>query len=337
MLNHILQARLGEVADDVPLRIALRLFDTLERNRFLSLFKIIELENDIGFRLVDCEDANVVIIDPDEPGGERMLDTAEGTSPITVIAYTDSGVDGYRHAIEKPVKLKPLISMLREVAVAGQGKAPGKAAGGAGQALDPDLGLLRILRKQEGGYSKVTLAEVGEFYLDRMWGYYYSPLGDPKRAAAAIGGRFADEAGCRETPLGDDEFQRLITAEALQHHPTQSLIWALAIDHTGESLMRGLDKDRPLQLKQWPNLIRLPHHPEHARLCALMVQHPSTLESAVERTGMERVKVCAFINACALLGMVQYAQGAPEVASKPPQADQARSALLGKIVKRLFG
>jgi len=345
MLNQTINAGYMPEATGERVRIALRLFDTLERNRFLSLFKIIQLESKVEFSLVDCDDANVVIIDPDEPGGEHMLHST--TQAITAVAYTDESATPYEHTIHKPVKLPALIALLDSVAVARarvaeeeralQRDATRRQVSAAEGVFDPDRGLLGLLRNKGGnGYCLIAVDGTELLYLDRVWSCYYSPLGDPKSVAAALDGVVNSEERCKETPLADDAFKQIIDKNGFQHHPLESLIWAITLSHSGGARLRGMDEGRALQLKQWPNLIKLPHRPEHARLCALLVQHPSTIDSAVAKIGMDEASVTAFINACAALQLMRY-QEAPASVQEEVRVDAGRKALLSNIVKRLFG
>lgn len=345
MLNQTINTGYMPQAAGERVRIALRLFDTLERNRFLSLFKIIQLESKVEFSLVDCDDANVVIIDPDEPGGEHMLHSS--TQAITAVAYTDETATAYEHTIHKPVKLQALIALLDSVAVARSRvaekervvqKAAARHRGSVAEGVfDPDLGLLGLLRNKGGdGYCTISVDGAELLYLDRMWSCYYSRLGDPKSVAAALDGVVSSDERCKETPLADDVFKQIIDKNGFQHHPIESLIWAITLSHSGSARLRGMDEGKALMLKQWPNLIKLPHRPEHARLCALLVQHPSTIDSAVAKTGMDEAAVTAFVNACAALQLMKYEE-TPAPVQEEVKADAGRKALLSNIVKRLFG
>lgn len=340
LLEETLHAGSLDVGRESTLRIALRLFDTLERNRFLSLFKIIQLESAVVFSLVDCERANVVIIDPDEPGGEQMLQAPAGE--ITAVAYTDSHSANYRHAIQKPVKIKPLLSMLQMIAensvdATEEIEAEPESSDASVGVIDPDVGLLGLLRKKGGeAYYRITTKGNEAILLDCANGCYYSALGDPKHVATVIGDTITNDQENREVVLDAAEFRQAVEGDTLQPYPVASLLWSLLLFHRGAARIRGLDATRPLQLKQWPNLTKLPHRPEHARLCALFVQHPSTIEMAAARAGMSTEVVSAFINACASQNLVRYAQEAPDEPQRE-SGETARSDLLTKIVKRLFG
>ena len=341
MLNPTIEAGAVGATAEAPIRIALRLFDTLERNRFLSLFKIIQLQTAIGFSVVDCDHANVVIIDPDEPGGERILRASQGSEGITAIAYTDVSSDLYGHTIEKPVKMKPLMTVLKALAEAlrdGAGTVSPKteklAAVAEGQ-FDPDAGIIGMLRsrKHQGGHC-LTLPEVGEIYLDYDAQCYYSELGSPRQIAkrfSLLGKEDLEQRACSA-----EELQSQVSSKQLTQHEIAGLIWALTLFCSNGVPLRDLNVNKPVQLRQWPNLTKLAHQPEHARLCALLVQHPSTIDSAQQRTGIDRQSIISFFNACALLDLLKPVEDSGEEV-KQGRVDTGKGALLKKIVNRLFG
>jgi hypothetical protein len=95
--------------------------------------------------------------------------------------------------------------------------------------------------------------------------------------------------------------------------PLHELLWGCGLGSPNDRLLPWLPEDAPVRLRDWPAFRRDDCVPAHTGFAALLTWSAHTIESIVELTGRSAGEVRAFINACALCGLVVQATQ-PELA-----------------------
>lgn len=96
--------------------------------------------------------------------------------------------------------------------------------------------------------------------------------------------------------------------------PLHELLWGCGLCSPNDRLLPWLSEQAPVRLREWPAFRRDDCVPAHTGFAALLTWSAHTVESIVELTGRSPGEVRAFINACALCGLVLPA-GEPVQAS----------------------
>lgn len=121
-----------------------------------------------------------------------------------------------------------------------------------------------------------------------------------------------------------------------------AFIWKLAIWTSKGRFPVGVDIQRPIFLKRWPNFTRLVITPDALRMAALLVQEP---RMPLEVAGVLNIKpqyVFVFISACHTLGLLEQSEPQAEaVIEAEPTTTQTKKpknkGLLSKILGKLRG
>jgi hypothetical protein len=113
----------------------------------------------------------------------------------------------------------------------------------------------------------------------------------------------------------DDPVLDRVRAEG---QPLHELLWGCGLGSPNDRLLPWLREGAPIRLRDWPAFRRDDCVPAHTGFAALLTWSAHTIESIVELTGRSAGEVRAFVNACALCGLVMpAAQPEPTVRLGP--------------------
>ncbi len=86
--------------------------------------------------------------------------------------------------------------------------------------------------------------------------------------------------------------------------PLHELLWGCGLGSPNDRLLPWLPEHAPVRLRDWPAFRRDDCVPAHTGFAALLTWSAHTIDSIVELTGRSAGEVRAFVNACALCGLV---------------------------------
>ncbi len=133
------------------------------------------------------------------------------------------------------------------------------------------------------------------------------------------------EAGLQEPPPGA---QRM-----------DAFLWKVAWWNAAGRLPRSIAPDRPLQLRQWPNLTRYWHPPQALPIAALLYRRAQTPLTAARVLRLPVTEVAGFVSAASALRLLWFPEvraAATEPVTETPQVSE-RQGLFQRIMKRLRG
>ncbi|MGC9207726.1 response regulator [Acidithiobacillus sp.] len=133
---------------------------------------------------------------------------------------------------------------------------------------------------------------------------------------------------------------------SLRHMSLQSLLWQVAAWTANGRLNQKLPLNAPVQLKQWPNLTRLPMLPDALRLAAFLARSPASPALTVKILRIEPRDLFNFLAAADSLELLRY--NTPEnpgnlvriphdSASLETEIPAAKRSFLGRLLKRIAG
>ncbi|MBU2759986.1 response regulator [Acidithiobacillus sulfurivorans] len=133
---------------------------------------------------------------------------------------------------------------------------------------------------------------------------------------------------------------------SLRHMSLQSLLWQVAAWTANGRLNQKLQLNAPVQLKQWPNLTRLPMLPDALRLAAFLARSPASPALTVKMLRIEPRDLFNFLAAADSLELLRY--NTPEnpgnivrmphdSASLETEIPAAKRSFLGRLLKRIAG
>lgn len=141
----------------------------------------------------------------------------------------------------------------------------------------------------------------------------------------------------------DDDFGN---SNVARHMSLQSLLWQAGAWTANGRLNQKLQINAPVQLKQWPNLTRLPMLPDALRLAAFLARSPASPALTIKMLRVEVLDLFNFLAAADALELLRY--NTPEnpvnvvrVAQHSTPADTevpaAKRSFLGRLLKRIAG
>jgi hypothetical protein len=133
---------------------------------------------------------------------------------------------------------------------------------------------------------------------------------------------------------------------SLRHMSLPSLLWQVAAWTANGRLNQKLPLNAPVQLKQWPNLTRLPMLPDALRLAAFLARSPASPALTVKMLRIEPRDLFNFLAAADSLELLRY--NTPEnpgnivrmphdSASLETEIPAAKRSFLGRLLKRIAG
>lgn len=152
------------------------------------------------------------------------------------------------------------------------------------------------------------------------------------------------KAGQTETKLISDEPRALDNSPL---RPVSELLWHAAFHASQGRLIEGCEKFDVVKFSRWPNLTRLPTTANTARICALLVAHPTTLTLVRAQLKIEVGELCQTYSAAFAAGITDVLKhrtsepAVATVANGPSEPDPSRLktglGILGLLRAKLSG
>ncbi len=101
----------------MPLSIALKISNVLEKNRFMSLFEIIPPRLSSDWSIDKYERADVIVIDGESPGSQYFLESCKKNTSALPLLYADENTLNSEWFLKKPVRASSLVEILNDISV----------------------------------------------------------------------------------------------------------------------------------------------------------------------------------------------------------------------------
>lgn len=117
------------------------------------------------------------------------------------------------------------------------------------------------------------------------------------------------------------------SAEPKDPRQMGELLWTAAFHASQGRLVEGTSMFDVVQLYHWPNLPKLPHTPNTARICALLTRHPTTIMLAHRLLGIKKDEVYRVYSAAYAAGLANVINQNPEAvgAAEPGEEDKSEA------------
>lgn len=133
----------------------------------------------------------------------------------------------------------------------------------------------------------------------------------------------------RTTVLAQCEADRL-AADGAQPHSIEWLLWRAGLEGPDDQLLCDLPADAAFMLRRWPDFGQMKQTraqaKAHLRMAALLTRADHTIDELVAAVDVAPRHVRAFLNACALCGLVQRHARNPVAQPRNPARLTGRSA-----------
>ncbi len=324
---------------DRPLKLAVRIFDQLIREHLTRTIQLSEQRKPGSLQLVDANVAEIVLIDPDEPGADAFIRNASrGRRPLPVV-YASEQPGNEIAWLKRPAQAGDLLAIMQTMRDELASLPADKAANGQGR-VRPDL--LPISENQAG--------------LDQILGL----LDHATQASIHVGGITVILDGARDRirvprPLAEIENAALaekITADLLataksppaegsdliRHSLTLTeLGWRLGLATSPAPEPPPDALKSTIRLERWPNFALLPHEREHLLWTGRLIRMGQTLEQMISQASGGYDSVARFYNACVLSDLLREGTGHQRKRPRKAPGSAGRSGIFSKIIQRLAG
>lgn len=323
--------------------------DESEYTKFESLLTIAENMLDIPWKITEMPEADFYLL----TGGlkPKMNEDAslKALPPNRCIFYAEEKTDGPYHEIlvdrNNTPYLRSIIELFKTLSTddgvtseqiyqpaVGTVEVEVKAKGNETvnvNSFDPELGWLGQLQAQKEGFQEYELVNVGvvnKLYVDANKQLYYS-----RENLERMDVFFLREQEPKQLSLPEQQFQSIINDQNLKALPLSNILWYGAFVSSKGRMMNGHNSGDIVRLKRWPD-ISLPGSRNLIKLAAFMQSNAVDLATIHQQTGIAADQINDFVNACNVIGLIEYCQE-PEVHEK--KLDDKQRQLFARIGKRL--
>jgi hypothetical protein len=331
-----------QTASGELMRVALRLFDDRERWHLSQVMMQAAQRGGIQVVETSASDADVVFLNPDEPGADLFLRAQQKARRPVAVTYGESPTETIFH-LPKPAQSRLLIPLLQELDQVLMSIPTTRAADEGDEvasALQPvPAGDLHRLCDY---ISRATLAKkplqadapVGALHIDPGNNKAWLPPGMDLQSLTSFREAFSQAR--------DDQFQWVAPAQlsaSLQDGELTSVdlhefTWTLSQLSSPEETDQGDIMETPVRLLRWPNFARLEHSHIHLKWAGLLMRSPLTLSQLVRYSDGGFVPVARFYNACLMGGLLKPETGALQQPARKKGSGN-RSGVFKRILDKL--
>jgi hypothetical protein len=335
------------VEDPQPIRLAIRIFDERERRNLSQILLLAVQRYEGAILTVGAADAEVVLINPDEPGSAVFIRNARrGKRPVPVV-YGGTPETGLPW-LAKPARSNDILALFRELPAylkhteetvpAVNGTEPASAE--AVPPLIPTHDFCQVMQYLHGvrAEQSPSLIETGngQILIDPRPRAVYVPaqIGG-ERLASTYAAMSALPAGSIR-PLSRQELAERISSLRHDSISLDEFGWSLSFMSRPREPDPAVIGDRRFRLRHWPNFARLEHTQLHLVWAGMMIRQPLSLAMLIARSPQGFAPVARFYNGCALANLLvcsDQQRGAPVQSS----AAASRTGIFKRLLEKLAG
>lgn len=304
----------------MELNIAFRIYDDLELSRFTSLFAIIPPRLNNQWRITEADEADVIVIDANEPGSEYYMQSCRDSVGALPLLYAEQNYIDAEWYVGRPIRSANLVITLNDIAER--------------LSLEQKNGRISLHENKKSTAdalpkSKTNAADYIKQQLDYLSSHkvsnYYQLSSDQttviiniKDKTVAVDEKlverhgksisFSIPAGTLKTKpmaITAAEADRIIRSGNFGQHSWQQFIWLCYLSLSNGQALTGLSNDMNLKLTEKPDLANLAHTPVHVILTTAIQDGSFSIEKLVKSTQVDPSKVVAFCNACHALNYIE--------------------------------
>ncbi len=298
---------------------------------------------------VEEPSAQVMLVDMEDAGGQAYWKArqANGDGEQILIAFSWQSPRHCAWFLEKPFsRIQPLLDILNRVPEVMNNKSdfgsepPSTPGNGGDDYFVPEGYFCCLLREMASGCQNYRLEIEGlaPIYVQGTTGRCFSSYSRNAEEIQQVSAQGREQI---QYSVISEEILNLAT-QGLHDYPLALLLWLNVLHFSRGRSQLGITPFTPLRLTGWPNFTSLPYSPEHMMLSAHLTRHVTTAEQAAGQLKLPLARVMDFINACAVLELLEL-NPAPKPA-KPAPTKPARSesrigrgqSLLGGLLRRLL-
>jgi hypothetical protein len=283
--------------------IALAGVDLHDRMLLSSMLDLLVGRTSGHWRLGETREADVLMFGNDAPDALLESWRVGGKPWVAILDHNDNPTTA-SHVLHRPVRVFPLLSLLREIEdeTGSAGPAPAKSSPSA---VPDHWQFANELRSLGLGSHHAGWHRAGDIWV-RNDGQQFAANDDDLRRMR--------KSGLSELRLVD---AMSAPPPALRLHPIEELAWCIGWWSDANQLAPWLDRSMRFRLRHWPDLGTVEVAQPAIRLLALLAQRSWTVEELVGASGNSPTDVLRALNATAVSGLLLTRAGPPKPAPAP--------------------
>ena len=321
------------------LKVAIRIFDDRERWHLSQILTLAAPRSGLLLETVAAADADVVFINPDEPGSDLFIRNAgRGKRPLPVVYGGEAAAD--LPWLLKPARSTEMVPLLKSLPDHLDQLAPDAVVAPLKTERPPllpthdfvtALDLVRTVRQQSGpvriqlGHDAMLIEpRSGEVYLP---GHRAGPnLADTYATLASLPAEMI-------TTIDRPAMVKELAARRVETLGLDELGWSLAFLARPAEPAPATVLEARVRLRHWPNFARLEHSQMHLVWAGMLVRQPLSLSALLARSPQGFAPVARFYNACALSGLLVRSDEVRK--TQVVASEEKRTGIFRKILQKL--
>lgn len=312
-------------------KLAIRLFDRSESSHVELIVR--QLQNRVkgGFMLTSVAEADAILISPNDPGFETLLNARKSAEKKCPVVYSHENTSRYGFFLPKPATTAGLLKLLEQL----ERFAATRSNSGSisGRAAVTATGYVTAVAEAAAGHGCFRIGNGQDsIYLDTQKRKAAVPvyLISGKQLASRYTSLVRSSPTVAVTPCPLADFHEAASDSDFQVMDLELLLWLLASN--SHSRFEIAD-DQPFRLKNWPDFARLPYKRTHLKIAALLSGQALSYAQLLSRPEVAEEDLRPFVCACAAVGLLEQS----EPARAMPSAKMTNKKTIEKIITRFFG
>ncbi|MCW8194788.1 hypothetical protein F6455_08315 [Proteobacteria bacterium 005FR1] len=312
-------------------KLAIRLFDRSESSHVEMVVRQLHNRVKDGFLLTSVAEADAILISPNDPGFETLLNARKSAAEKCPVVYSDANTGRYGFFLSKPATTAGLLKLLEQLERFAADRTQSNPVPRK-RAVTPN-----------GYVTAVVEAAAGQGYFCIGNGQDSLYLNAQKRKAAVpvylvsgkqLASRFAALIKSSPTvavkPCPAVDYEEAASDSDFQPMDLDLLLWLLGANSHSRF---DIATDQPFRLKNWPDFARLPYKRVYLKLAALLSGQAMTYTQLLNRPDVTDEDLRPFVCACAAIGLLEESE--PVIAVSPARSTNKKT--IEKIITRFFG
>lgn len=322
----------------LPIRVAIRLFDETHKKRFEQIFRINKKSLNGQWEISGAAEADVVIFDPGDPGGDILLKSSIQNRRKIAVIYSSHNNTDCPWFIRHDANFYSCIQVLNDI----QGMLHGRTAGEKNDGCD------QVENSGSTAYVMQAIVHMPfpVFHYKDLLSLYCDKPGNrivihtPKATQGVTLEKVARVIGSvRQDQLRLEGSSAAACQTVSQQRnsmtvPFDTFCWEVMAIAGNRQLLPDIDAGL-FKLRRWPDFTRWSHRYPQILVAAFLKRFAASLDTIQHKTGASREEIIALLNACFMTGLLQEAS-AVGVATEKNLKPKAEKSLMKKILGSLF-
>lgn len=327
--------------DGAIIRVAVRILDARERQHLSQIIAVTGQRTGWTLLSVPCADADLVFVNPDDPGSQLLLERSrEGRKPLA-IAYGGNESDNIN--LPKPARSTELYQLLQSL----QERLSQPES-------DPDcdeprrdhrlvqtedyrdlISFLAGVRERPQPV-RIQVDDDNAILIDPHRGIAYLFGEQIQRNTGATLERLQTLPAGAISSVPRREFTLSLVDTPAAGISLEELAWLVCHKATPTRKQPRRVIEEPFRLLRWPNFSRLHHEQVHLLWCGSLMRESQTLAQLTARSSGGMIAAARFYNSCLVAGLLRH-DSKQRDSSRSKAGASGRTSVFKRIIDKLAG